>query len=139
MKKILSVVASVAAVATPAIAFAQTSSGTNTFNGSYITSFLSTVQGWVPIVTGILFALAFIYFVWGVISYVISGDADKKEGAKSVMIYGIVGLAVISLAGGIIFVLGNVFGVSGSNSITAPTINTPVINNNSSQNNFTGQ
>ena len=44
------------------------------------------------------------YFIWGVVRYVIAGDADKKEDARRVIIQGLIGLFVIVGMWGIVFV-----------------------------------
>ena len=43
----------------------------------------------------LIMALAVVYFVWGVISYVISSDEEAKKAGKNRMIWGIIGLVVI--------------------------------------------
>ena len=57
---------------------------------------------------GILFVLATIVFLWGIIQYVIMGgqgnEAAMKQGRK-VMIWGIIGLFVMSAAWGIVSML----------------------------------
>jgi|SRR3989338_5425900 len=60
----------------------------------------------------LLFGLATIIFLWGIIQYVIaqSGDEKKLADAKRVMIWGIIGLFIMSSAWGIVSVLCNFFG-----------------------------
>ena len=53
----------------------------------------------------ILLALAFLYFVWGVMAYVTKKDPKEKEGARSNMIYGLIGLFVIFSAWGLVRIL----------------------------------
>lgn len=57
-------------------------------------------------------SLAVLYFLWGVVRYVIAKGAEDKEQARGVIIYGIVGLFVIFSVWGIIFLLQGVFGIS---------------------------
>jgi uncharacterized membrane protein HdeD (DUF308 family) len=67
----------------------------------------------------LLFAIALLYFLIGVIRYVISGDPTKKEGAKGMMIYGIIGLAVMSAIWGLVAILSNTIG---GGTVTPPQI-----------------
>ena len=59
----------------------------------------------------LLFALATIFFIWGVIQYVIGsqGDTGKLEKAKSAILYGIIGMFIMASAWGIVGVLQNFF------------------------------
>ena len=64
-----------------------------------------------PIIS-ILFVLATVIFLWGVIQYVIGsqGDTAKLEKGKQVMIWGIVGMTVMASAWGIVAVICQFFG-----------------------------
>ncbi len=59
----------------------------------------------------LLFALATIMFLWGVIQYVIGsqGSSDKLEKAKNVILYGIIGMFIMASAWGIVAILQNFF------------------------------
>lgn len=76
-------------------------------------------------VVPVLIALGVVYFVWGVISYVIAGDEEAKAKGRSKIIYGIIGLAVIVAVWGLVRILTNTFDVNNSGQITLPTI--PVV------------
>lgn len=53
-----------------------------------------------------LFVVATVVFMWGVIQYVIAADnTSKTEGAKKQMLWGIIGLAVMSSAWAIVRIL----------------------------------
>lgn len=60
----------------------------------------------------LLFGLATVIFLWGIIQYVIAqaGDEKKLGDAKRVMIWGIIGLFIMSSAWGIVSVLCKFFG-----------------------------
>jgi hypothetical protein len=73
----------------------------------------------------VLIALGVVYFVWGVIQYVVSSDEEAKKTGKMRIIYGIIGLAVIIGMWGLVNVLRNTFGLNNSTTITLPTI--PVV------------
>lgn len=59
-----------------------------------------------PVIT-ILFVLATIFFLWGVIQYVIGsqGDTTKIAAGKKVMMWGIIGLTIMASAWGIVKIL----------------------------------
>ncbi len=64
--------------------------------------------GFVPII----FTLAFIYFILGVIKYVISDSEKEKAKGRQFMIWGIVALFAMVSVWGLVRVLGNTFGIS---------------------------
>ncbi|MBI3442275.1 MAG: hypothetical protein HY007_00675 [Candidatus Sungbacteria bacterium] len=59
----------------------------------------------------LLFTLATIMFLWGVIQYVIGsqGDTGKLEKAKNVILYGIIGMFIMASAWPIVAILQNFF------------------------------
>lgn len=72
----------------------------------------------------LIFALAIIYFFWGVAKYVLAaGDPKAAADGKSIMIYGIIALAVMASVYGLInFLQTSILGVGGSGSITLPIV-----------------
>jgi len=57
-------------------------------------------------------AIAVIIFLWGVVSYITAGaDEEKRATARSLMIYGIIGLFVMVSVWGLVAVLGRTFNV----------------------------
>ncbi len=65
-----------------------------------------------PLIT-LLFALAVLYFVWGVINYIVKGDdngGDREQGKKHIM-YGIIGLFIMVSAYAIVQIVGRTFGL----------------------------
>ena len=74
-----------------------------------------------------MIALGVVYVVWGVITYVVSGDEEAKSKGRDRMIYGIIGLAVIIALWGIVKILTNTFNVNNTGKITLPTV--PVVQN----------
>ena len=105
MKKILGA----ALFAFPFITFAQT----NAF------SILAVVKNILDILIPLLITLALVYFIWGVIKYVISKDADDKEKSRSVVVRGIIGLFIIVSVWGIVGVIQDTFDVKNTE-ITGP-------------------
>lgn len=62
-------------------------------------------------VINLLFVLATVIFLWGVIQYVIGsqGDTAKLEKGKQVMIWGIIGMTIMASAWGIVGILCSFF------------------------------
>lgn len=51
----------------------------------------------------ILFALAILYFLWGVVQYIRSaGDEKKRSDSLHMMLYGIIGIAVMASVWGLV-------------------------------------
>ena len=102
------VLGSIGTLALPGLAMAAT-----------FDTLLINIKGWLNSIIAILFVLVTLYFIWGVIEYVKAGgdDAAVKKG-KTHMIYGIIGMAVMAAAWGIVGVLVTSFGVGGG---TVPT------------------
>lgn len=60
----------------------------------------------------LIFGLALVVFVWGVVQYVINSDEEaKKEKGKEFMIWGILGLAVMVGVWGLVKIVGTTFGI----------------------------
>lgn len=66
-------------------------------------------------VIGLLFAIALLVFLWGVLQYLISGDSEtaRSEGGKHIM-WGLIGLVVMISAFGIINIALSTFGITNS-------------------------
>lgn len=68
-----------------------------------------------PIITNIvypilelMFGVAVLYFVWGVLQLVIHGDdEDARKKGKSTIVWGTVGMAIMVCAWGIVYVVSN--------------------------------
>jgi|SRR3989344_2121440 len=126
MKKKLMVLSGFVFGLAPVVALAQTTGGVPTVcSGGAIT----TVQGVLckiaeifGAVIPVLIALGVIYFIWGVITYVIASDEEAKKAGRDRMIYGIIGLAVIVAVWGLVKILTNTFGLSNTQRINYPTV-----------------
>ncbi len=103
MKK-FAVIASVWAL--PLLAFAQVRSIYDA--GAVITQIINGVL--VPLV----FAIAFIVFIWGVFQYFIAGghDEEAKEKGKSLMLYGLVGFFLMVSVWGLVNILVGTFNLN---------------------------
>lgn len=70
------------------------------------------------------FALAIIYFFYGVAKYIgKAGDPKEAAAGKSIMIYGVIAIAVMASLYGIIAYLQTSLGVNSGATITVPKIN----------------
>src|SRR3989338_9706133 len=59
----------------------------------------------------ILVVLGVVYFVWGVVQYVISSEEEAKQKGKMRMIYGIIGLVVIVAMWGLVAIVQRTFDI----------------------------
>src|SRR3989338_296825 len=75
------------------------------------------------IIIPVLVVLGVVYFVWGVVTYVISSDEEAKKSGRERMIYGIIGLVVIVAMWGLVGIVVNTFGVGvGGGGLPIPTV-----------------
>lgn len=88
----------------PAIAFAQSPSQTVDSGQALIKFVIDFINN---ILVPLVFALAFIIFIWGVFTYFIRGaaDAEKREKGRDFMIYGIIGFFVMVSVWGLVHIL----------------------------------
>jgi CHASE3 domain sensor protein len=100
----------IAAVTIPAVAGAVTFLDT-----------LNLVNTVLNAVIPMLITLALIYFFWGLIQYIGSGD-ESKEKARDIMIYGILSLFVMVSVWGIIRLLQSTFKVTSTDPIIPKAI-----------------
>ena len=90
----------------PVLALAQT------VNANYLSSIISSAKFLLDQLVVFLIALAVVWFIWNVIRYTMSEDSEKKDAAKSQMIWGIIAIAVIVSIWGLVSLLQNIFGVN---------------------------
>ncbi|MBP9715354.1 MAG: hypothetical protein KBD52_02600 [Candidatus Pacebacteria bacterium] len=112
------------ALGLPFFALAQLTSacgetGTIQFIICKIATILNTI---IPL----LIVIGVIYFIWGVISYVIGGDEEAKTKGRDRMIFGLIGLLVIVSVWGLVAILKKTFGITNSSSIQVPCISNTV-------------
>jgi zinc transporter ZupT len=62
----------------------------------------------------VLVAIGVVYFVWGVVQYVINDSEEAKKKGKDRIIYGIIGFAVIVGIWGLVNIIVNTFGLGGA-------------------------
>ena len=103
------------ALALPFITFAQTITSVQTA-AQFVITLINTVA--VPLV----FALAFIVFIFGIFQYFIlsHGDEEKQSTGRSLMLWGLVGFLVMVSVWGLVNILIGTFNLN-SNVPTYPT------------------
>jgi hypothetical protein len=109
-------------LAVPVVTFAQ---GLNTVRlGEYSTSFIDLINTYL---LPLLIAIAMIVFLWGVYNYFIYGadDTSKLETGKTYIMYGVIGFVVIFSMWGLVGIVSDVFGLSGTRS--ANNLNYPML------------
>ena len=93
----------------PSFAFAQKlASDQKTIGGilNFLTGILSSA------VVPLLFGIALVVFIWGVIQYITAaGDQEKRTAGLQYIIWGIVGLFVMTAVWSLVGVLGETFGI----------------------------
>jgi hypothetical protein len=62
----------------------------------------------------VLVALGVVYFIWGIVQYVIGDGEEAKKTGKNRMIYGLIGFAVIVGLWGLVNIIVDTFGLGGS-------------------------
>lgn len=72
---------------------------------------LARIQQLLNVIMPVLIAIAVIWFIWGVIQYVISGDEEKKKKARGHIIQGLIGLFIILSFWGIVGLINNTLSV----------------------------
>ena len=71
----------------------------------------------------IVFALAIIYFFWGIVQFIRgAGDPKKASEGKSIMIYGVIAIAVMVSLYGIVTWLQDTLGINTTATIILPTV-----------------
>lgn len=116
MKRNIFCVAIVFLAGMPIVAHAQ-------FDSGYLVSIMHLVEDVLAWSVPVLIGIAFVWFLYNVFVYMIKSDPDSKEGARTQMIYGIIGLAIMIGVWGLVRIVTNFFGVSNSgSSIPAPRI-----------------
>lgn len=104
-----------AAFALPFLALAQTVNSVQDL-ASFIINLINNVA------TPLVFALAFIVFIWGIFQYFILGGHDdgKKKLGRSLMIWGIVGFALMLSVWGLVHILTGTVNLNNTQTLPPP-------------------
>lgn len=107
--------------AVPFFATAQTGININAIK-PYSDSIINLING---VLIPLLFALAFIVFIFGVFKYFFLHGAEESERTKgkAFILWGIIGFAVIISVWGLVNLFTNFFSLNSNNVPNAPTIN----------------
>lgn len=128
MKKKLIVLSSSVLSFTPLVVLAQNAqqgacSGTNLPNLGTVQSILCRIGNILDTLIPILVVLGVVYFIWGVVQYIISSDEESKAKGRTNMIYGIIGLVVIVAMWGLVGIIVKTFDVGvGGGGLPIPTV-----------------
>jgi len=119
MKKIFSLrkiaPAAIWVLVLPAVALAQNAGAVNTV--------LANIKTTLNVIIGLLFVLVTLYFVWGIIQYVgAGGDEEKLKKGRQHMVWGIIGMAIMAAAWGIVGILTGYFGANTTPTFVAPPV-----------------
>ena len=112
MKKRLIVLSGLGLTLSPLFALAQGTAGQCYGNLSGIEWVICKVGSILNTIIPILIVLGVVYFVWGVISYMISADEEQKEKGRDKIIYGIIGLVVIVGMWGLVRIVTSTFNLN---------------------------
>ena len=119
-KKKLAILSGIGSFFAPLFALAVTQACTVTHDT--IEGILCKARSILNTIVPLLVTLGVVYFVWGVVQYIMTGDEAKKKEGRTKMIYGIIGLVVIITMWGIVGLITNTFGVSGAYTFDLPDI-----------------
>ncbi len=125
MKNRLIVLGSVLLASAPLVAFAQTAAARTcnaTLNSGTIETVICRIGSILNLIIPFLIVLGVLYFVWGVVQYVIAGDEEAKTAGRDKMIYGIIGLVVIVGLWGLVGIVSRTFGLGGQQQVNVPCI-----------------
>ena len=111
----------------PVAVFAQTAS--NTCLGAFKNN--KTVGGLfeyvlclaVDTIVPLLFAIALVVFLWGMVQFIMNAEnEEKREKYRNFMLWGIVGLAVMSAIWGLVAIFTKTFDIDSSKAPVLPTL-----------------
>lgn len=90
---------------------------------SGVTGLVNGIGQIISRVIPVMFALAIIYFFWGLIQFIRSaGDAKKASEGKSIMIYGVIAIFVMVSIYGLVNWLQGTLGVGSNTNIPIPCV-----------------
>jgi uncharacterized membrane protein SpoIIM required for sporulation len=114
MKNKLVVLSGLGLALTPFLAFAQNQQlqGCAGNVGGTLFGFLCIIENILNFVMPVIIALGAVYFIWGVVSYVVASEEEAKTKGRDRMIYGLIGLVVIISMWGLVGILKSTFGLN---------------------------
>ncbi len=122
MKKNLIVLSSLGFLV-PLLSFAQSTGGQCISTSNGIAWIICRVGEILNTIIPILIVLGVVYFVWGVISYMIGADEEQKSKGRNKIIFGIIGLVVIVGMWGLVRLVTSTFNIDNqTGNITTPCV-----------------
>ena len=106
----------------PFVALAQNATGCDSVELGTVQSIICKAGNILDTLIPILVVLGVVYFVWGVVTYVISSDEEAKKTGRNRMIYGIIGLVVIVAMWGLVGIVKRTFDLDQPTNISIPTV-----------------
>jgi hypothetical protein len=100
----------------PAVALAQTT------NDSQLFSILGIVQRILNVLIPIIITIGVLYVIWGIISFVTKTNEEERAKAKSVIVYGVIGLAAITMIWGLVGFLSRTLGIGVGGTAVVPCV-----------------
>lgn len=94
---------------------------------SKINQILTNAQDTLNIILRILMTLAVVIFIWGIVMLIAAQNSmEAIKRAKAILLWGIIGIAVMASMTGIVAFLQTYFGVSGNDTIKVPQFQFPL-------------
>jgi uncharacterized membrane protein len=88
-----------------------------------VTRLAQSIGGVIKILIPIVAALALLYFFWGLGKFILNaGDEEKRKEGKSIMIWGIVALFIITSVWGLTDFIGSALNIEEAGSQDIPTV-----------------
>lgn len=100
----------------PMFAFAQ--------DATYFSDILGEIGGLIQAAIPLVFALAFLVFIWGLFKAFILGgsDPEKQAEGKQLMLWAVIGFAVMVSVWGLVNLVTNIFGIDPSETVDIPSL-----------------
>jgi hypothetical protein len=112
--RVIPTLAVIAAVSAPLVAFAAGAQ-------DLITPVANSVLATVRVLVTVVFVLAIVAFGWGIVQFIFAGGDPTALGkAKSFLLWGVIGMAVMASLFGLTQFLQNYFGVNSGDLIVKP-------------------
>jgi hypothetical protein len=101
--------------------------GNGEIGGTTIPQYLQSITGFIYyVLVPLVFAVAFVAFIWGIVVYFVAGGAneEKRDQGKQLAIWGIIGLFVMVSVWGLVNLLSGTFRFQNNNAPDIPTLPT---------------
>lgn len=107
----------------PKLTFAATAGKVCNTTIADIGDILCKVSSLLQTIIPIIITLGIVYFVWGVVSFVIGDDEEAKTKGRDRMIYGIIGFVVMGAMWGLVTIVINTFGLDQGTQLVSNLVN----------------